>query len=327
MDAVTVVIPTRNRPHMLCTTVRSVLRQRGVDLRVIVVDDGSTGDTEGALEALGDQRVTVVRHPVSKGVSAARNAGLSQATTEWVAFCDDDDLWSPDKLRQQLAAANASRADWAYAGCVHVNAELQVQNATPPMLPDAMREALFRYNAMPAGASNVIARRDVLTGLGGFDASLTHLPDWDLWVRLARHGRPACVSEPLVAYRIHGGNASFRTAEMLAELDGFERRHRLRADRSRFHRHLAHLCLRSGHRAEALRHFTRAVIRWRDGYSVTDMATDVRLVREHVEEVIRRRLHLRPSIRAAERVRAARERDPNAAWKATARGWLEDLRR
>ena len=90
-----------------------------------------------------------------------------------------------------------------------------------------MIAALRRYNAMPAGASNVIVRAAVLRRLGGFDASLTHVPDWDLWVRLARHGMPACVEDPLVGYRLHGGNASFRTAEMLAELDVFERRHGL----------------------------------------------------------------------------------------------------
>ena len=327
MDAVTVVVPTRNRQQMLLATIRSVLQQRDVDLRVIVVDEGSTDDTVARLEQLRDPRLTVLRHSLARGVSAARNAGLAHATTEWVAFCDDDDLWSPEKLWRQTAAANESQSDWAYAGCVHVNTELQVQHATPPLLPEAMRGALFRYNAMPAGASNVIARRVVLHALGGFDASLTHLPDWDLWLRLARHGPVACVPEPLVAYRIHGSNASFRTAEMLAELDGFERRHHLRADRSRFHRHLAHLCLRSGHRVAALRHFTRAGIRFRDGYGAADVAMDLRLLREHAEDVVRRRLRLRPSTRAAERVRIARERDPNAAWKAKAQRWLDELSR
>ena len=61
---------------------------------------------------------------------------------------------------------------------------------------------------------------------------------------------------------------------MLAELDGFERRHGVTVDRSRFHRHLAHLCLRSGRRMEAASHFLRAFMRFRDGYSRIDIATD-----------------------------------------------------
>jgi glycosyltransferase involved in cell wall biosynthesis len=298
-----------------------------VQLHVIVVDDGSTENTASVVSDCADRRVRFVRIPVSKGVSNARNVGWSEATTEWVTFCDDDDLWSPDKLWRQLAAARTDRRDWAYTGCVYVNVRLVVQNGAPPPPPEAMRAALFRYNAMPAGASNVIVRADLLARLGGFDTTLTHLPDWDLWVRLARHGFPACVPDPLVGYRLHTGNASFRTAEMLAELDGFERRHGITTDRYRFHRHLAHLCLRSRRRAEAMSHFMRALVRSRGGYSRIDVMTDRRLLQEHVAEIIRRRVGRRPSKRAAQRLRAARERDPHAPWKAQAQAWLDELPR
>ena len=324
MEAVTVVVPTRNRPGLLGLTLTSVLRQRDVDLRVIVVDDASTLDIAGVISGLADSRLRLVRQPVIKGVSAARNRGVSEATTEWVAFCDDDDLWSPDKLRRQLASARSLRRDWAYAGCVVVNAQLQVQGGARPLPPEAMIDALRHYNAMPAGASNVIVRTDVLERVGGFDEGLTHVPDWDLWLRLARHGVPGCVDEPLVAYRMHGGNASLRTAEMLAELYDLERRHGLTMTRARFHRHLAYLCLRSGRRREALTHFVRALLYFRDGYSRLDLAFDGRLLREHAAEVVRRKLG-RESRQAAERLRQARERDPNAAWKAQAQEWLRVL--
>src|SRR5881397_1285072 len=122
MEAVTVVIPTRNRSDLLRQTLTSVLRQRDVDLRVIVVDDASTDDVAGVVAGWGDGRVRVLRNDAATGVSAARNRGLSETTTEWVGFCDDDDLWSPDKLGRQLAAARSPRRDWAYTGCVYVNA-------------------------------------------------------------------------------------------------------------------------------------------------------------------------------------------------------------
>jgi glycosyltransferase involved in cell wall biosynthesis len=327
MEAVTVVIPTRNRPDLLALTLTSVLRQRDVDLRVIVVDDASTMDIDGSLSAFADPRLRIVRQPVTKGVSAARNRGVSQTTTEWVAFCDDDDLWSPDKLRHQLAALQSLRRDWGYAGSVMVNAQLEIQGGAAPLPPEAMVAALHQYNAMPAGASNVIVRTSVLERIGAFDEHLTHVPDWDLWLRLAVHGTPACVDEPLVAYRMHAGNASLRTAEMLAELYDLEGRHNLTKTRPRFHRHLAHLCLRSGRRREALTHFLRALVRFRDGYSRLDFAADGRLLREHAAEVVRRRLRLPPSRWAARRLRAARAHDPNAAWKAQAQAWLRALQR
>lgn len=321
MNTVTVVVPTRNRRTLLLQALRSIVRQRGVDLRVVVIDDGSDEDMAPVCRGIGDVRVTVIRREIPHGVSAARNLGLANTTTEWIAFCDDDDLWSPEKLVRQIATAHESRRDWAYAGCVHVHSALMVQNGTPPLPGDQMCRALRRYNAMPAGASNVLVRSDLLRRLGGFDESLTHLPDWDLWIRLAAHGIPAAVASPLVAYRIHGGNASFRTDEMLAEVGVLEQRHHMRADRSRFHRHLAHLCLRSGRRREALAHFARAYVRVQDGYAPIDLMTDLRLIREHVADVVRRRAMASQPAGPPER-----GRDPHASWKAEAQAWLDECR-
>ncbi len=321
-DSVTVVIPTRNRSDLLRTTLQSVLSQRDVHLHVIVIDEASTDDTGAVTMRFGDPRVRIVRHGSPVGVSAARNRGISEAVTDWVAFCDDDDVWSPDKLRLQLAAARSAGRAWAYTGCVHVNDALIAQMGAPPLQPDAMSTALRRYNAMPAGASNVMVRADVLRRVGGFDPTLTHVPDWDLWLRLSNDGLPACVPEPLVGYRIHSGNASFRTEEMLAEFDGLARRHGLAAERGRFHRHLAYLCLRSGRRAEALSHLGRALLRFRDGYRRADLMMDGRLLREHAAEIARRRLGWTVS---PERIRAARDRDVNRNWKAQAQAWLSAL--
>lgn len=321
MSSVTVVIPTRDRPALLDLTLTSVLRQRNVELLVTVVDDGSIADVGTVVAGRGDARVRCVRQETPQGVSRCRNRGWTEATTEWVAFCDDDDLWSPDKLHHQVKAAEESGRDWGYAGAVSVNHALRVQMGAPPLEPDAMVAALPRYNAMPAGASNVFVRRTVLQRVGGFDPTLTHVPDWDLWLRLARHGKPAWVREPSVAYRFHGGNASFRTAEMLAELGQLEQRHRLRADRARFHRHLAWLCMRSGRHSEALAHFTRAYIRVQDRYTRLDVAHDLRLVREQAVEGLRRRLVRRQP--AAPRSVPP----PRSPWRAQAQAWIDDLLR
>ena len=326
METVTVVIPTRNRPNFLRLTLTSVLRQRDVDLRVIVVDDASTEDLAGVVSDFADPRVRIARQAIRKGVSAARNRGGAEATTEWVAFCDDDDVWSPLKLRCQIASAQDSKRDWAYAGCVLVDGQLDIHGGTPPLPPEAITAALHSYNAVPAGASNVIVRTDVFRRIGGFDESLTHVPDWDFWLRLARHGLAASVDQPLVGYRMHAGNASLRTAEMLAELRLLERRHGLTRTRLHFHRHLAHLCLRTNRNREALTHFLRALLNVGDGYSRADFEMDWRLLSEHADEILRHRLRRPPSPRAIQRLQEARDRDPHAAWKASARVWLLELR-
>ena len=89
----------------------SALRQRGVDVEVIVVDDASTDDTAHVVSRLGDRRVRLLRQASNGGVSATRNRGIEEAGGEWISFLDDDDLWAPEKLVLQLKAAQELRPD------------------------------------------------------------------------------------------------------------------------------------------------------------------------------------------------------------------------
>jgi len=102
--AVTVVVPTRDRRALLERSLGTVLDQTGVDLAVLVVDDGSNDDTAEWAARVDDSRVSAVSHATPLGVAAARNTGIERAATPWIAFLDDDDLWAPTKLAEQLAA-------------------------------------------------------------------------------------------------------------------------------------------------------------------------------------------------------------------------------
>jgi hypothetical protein len=93
------------------------------------------------------------------------------------------------------------------------------------------------WNPMPAGCSNIIVRAGALADIGVFDTALHILADWELLLRLARHGRPACVSRPQVGYRLYPDNRSLDARGMLAELREVERRYG-RVDRTRIVRHL-----------------------------------------------------------------------------------------
>jgi glycosyltransferase involved in cell wall biosynthesis len=258
---VTVVVPTRGRSRLLALTLCGVMRQNDVDLEVVVVDDGSTDDTAAMVTGLGDGRVRLLRHDRSRGVSAARNTGIAAARGEWVAFCDDDDLWAPGKLALQLEAAARAGRHWAYAGDVEVDDRLRVVAGAPPAPPERVVELLARHNAVPAGASNVVVRSGSLARCGPFDDQLRNNEDWDMWIRLARLGPPAWVPQPLVALRQHAGNASWNMARMLQELSVIERRYGIAADRAAHYRWAAWVALRQGRRGEALRHYARAVRR------------------------------------------------------------------
>ena len=107
MPAVSVILPTRDRPDFVGRALASVLAQREVDFEVVLVDNNQIAP----LVALpGDARVRVVRAAAARTAGAARNAGLAVATGEWITFLDDDDEYAPDKLALQLALALATGA-------------------------------------------------------------------------------------------------------------------------------------------------------------------------------------------------------------------------
>jgi len=255
---VSIVIPTHNRRELLLRTVRTALAQHAVAVEVLVVDDGSTDGTADAVRALGDPRVCVHRHERPVRVAAARNSGAGLARGAWIAFLDDDDLWSPAKLAHQLNAVSTTGRGWVYAGAVEIDAGDRLLGGDPPPSPEALVAGLPRGNLMPAGCSNVMIRAELLRALDGFDLQLRHLADWDLWLRLAAIGPPACVPLPLVAYRSHEGQATLDPDGMMAEGRLLEARHGANLNSIRRWRAWSHL--RRGERRLAVRAYARAVL-------------------------------------------------------------------
>jgi glycosyltransferase involved in cell wall biosynthesis len=253
-----VIVPTRDRRKSLGRALRSALWQQDVELEVIVVDDGSTDGTEAFIHSMGHPRVRLLRNDTPQGVSAGRNRGVAEARGEWIAFLDDDDVWAPDKLRVQLAALQARARGWAYGGEVIVDPELRVVDGSPPLSPEELVRALEHYNAVPAGASNVVVATDLLARVGPFDPRLSTSEDWDMWIRLSRAKLPACVPSPIVAVRLdHGYSRKMPT--MLEELRVVARRHGVRVDWGRHYRWAAWEALRDGRRVEALRYYAGAI--------------------------------------------------------------------
>jgi glycosyltransferase involved in cell wall biosynthesis len=266
---ISVVIPTFNRWPIVHETVGGALRQEGVELEVIVVDDCSPDGTAERLEAADDERLRVFRHETNRGVAAARNTGINAARGEWLAFLDDDDLWSPRKLRTQLDLAASERADFVYSAAVVLNERRVPAQILPAPDPGGLLRALMPGNAIPAGASNVIARTDVVRRLGGFDEALFQLADWEMWIRMARDARAAACEEPLFAYIEHPANMLLTDKRNLVlEFDHLERKHRalieehgVGPDRAGLARWMAWGHARAGRRFRATRLYLRAALK------------------------------------------------------------------
>jgi glycosyltransferase involved in cell wall biosynthesis len=314
------VVPTRDRPALLAATLRSICAQQGVRIEVVIVDDGSTepGAVPAVVDRLADDRVRVLRRAVAQGVSAARNLGLEASTGDLVAFCDDDDLWAPDKIAEQLRALDLTGRTWAYAGAVDISTSGAVVKGSPPPRPDAVVADLPKANVIPGGCSGVLADRAVLDKVGGFDVRLGPCADWDLWLRLLEVGPPACAPEPLVGYRLHPANMSLDERRMVADFRVLKARYGT-VNEATFRRYLFWWALRSQRRRAALAHWLSAA-RARDrDFGLPLLVTDLsHLIRRSAAPVLARSQYTRW---VARRLTAAPPR-PVDPYAASAADWV-----
>lgn len=273
MIDVSVIVPTHNRRHILSQAINSILCQHKVSIEVVVVDDGSTDGTGPWLDCVAakDPRIKVVRHAQPRFISGARNSGVAQASGRWLAFCDDDDIWAPDKLAMQLGALRASSARWSCTGIVVVNDRLEIVGHHEVRGGEVLT-GLLEANAIPT--SSVIAEAGLLREIGGFDPALRGSEDWDAWIRLAQRSPLAAVNRPLIAYRVGSQSLSMNINHMRAgRLVIAERYAALSAacgakrGEAAHERYLAKQLLRAGSRRQAASIFTSLAFkhgRWRE---------------------------------------------------------------
>jgi glycosyltransferase involved in cell wall biosynthesis len=190
----------------------SVLSQTHTDLKLIVVDDGSSDDTAAVVDGFDDSRVHLIRQAQS-GVAPARNRGLSEANGELIAFIDHDDMWFPDKLASQTPLFEQSDVGLVGSFMTYFS-DRGPTRAIAGEKADDQRERIVAARLMPFPLSSMIARTALVRSLGGFDAGLARVAqveDLDMVSRIARVSRVVTVTRPLGYYRVHSGAASFRT--------------------------------------------------------------------------------------------------------------------
>ena len=200
---VSVIIPSYDRWPMLGEAVDSVLVQTAREYELIVVDDGSTDETPRRLRDYG-ARLTMLSQS-RRGVAAARNLGARQASGQYLAFLDSDDLWHPLKLERQLAFMES-------------NPEVEICQTDEIWVRNGVRVNLRHKHRKPSGdifraslelclvsPSAVMLRRDLFERVGGFDESLPVCEDYDLWLRIAKNTEVPLIPETLVTKR--GGHA------------------------------------------------------------------------------------------------------------------------
>jgi len=210
---VAAVIPARDAMPDVLDAVQSALDQSLGVSEIVVVDDGSRDGTGEAVERRFADRADVVR--VVRGrfgsAAAARNAGWRAAEAPWIAFLDADDLWFPDKLSVAASALSAvPSAGWFFSdgafrtlqGQLHSSWLSTYADLPEPYAGHPLAE-LLEVNFILT--SSVLVRRELLETLGGFDATLSHAEDVDLWIRLARAAPATASRRALVRYQHREG--------------------------------------------------------------------------------------------------------------------------
>src|SRR5215510_1882947 len=222
-----VVIPTRNRAHMVGEAVESALCQRNGEVQVIVVDDASTDDTANLLARSFASRIHVMRLPERRGAGAARNAGLRLATGELVAFLDDDDLWLAGKLDAELRVferfpeaeavvsdsltfVNGRRAEKSF---FEKNGLLAATNGQVRWANEC--RWLWTNSVNGVAMCSITVRRGALDRLGletWFAEDLVSCEDWDLEMRVYHHCRVVVLPEVWAWVRCVDDGARFGRA-------------------------------------------------------------------------------------------------------------------
>ena len=202
MPKVSVIIPTYNRSELVREAIASVLAQSFSDFELIVVDDGSEDGTAEAVREFAE--IYYVYQP-NRGVSAARNHGVSLSAGELIAFLDSDDLWQPCKLEQQVAffvehiEAQICQTEeiWLRNG-VRVNPHNKHRKIGGDIFARSLELCLVSPSA-------VMMRRELFERMSGFDENLPACEDYDLWLRIAATMPIHLIETPLVIKR--GGHA------------------------------------------------------------------------------------------------------------------------
>ena len=202
---VSVVIATRDRPQLLRRCLEAIFSQTSdVTVEVITVFDQSDADTSLPGE-FPDNSVRVVLNQRTPGLAGARNTGTLHSESEWVAFCDDDDEWLPDKLLRQLALADSDvSADFIVCGIL-----IDHSGGVTPRSHESShisRRDLLRSRVASAHPSTFLMRREnFISDVGLMDEELfgSHATDYDLLLRYSAIRDVRAVVEPLVRVQMH----------------------------------------------------------------------------------------------------------------------------
>ncbi|WP_028981234.1 glycosyltransferase family 2 protein [Sporocytophaga myxococcoides] len=181
---ISVIIPAYNRGDIIIRTLNSILNQNFKDFEVIVVDDGSTDNTEGKVKTLNDSRIVYIKKKVNEERGAARNTGILAASGDYITFVDSDDLFYENHFLTAYTSILGFNRPEVFCQRYEVKNEVGKLLWQMDEMNEHINEKLIEGNFL--SCNGVFLRKDIaIKNLFVEDRKLAGLEDWELWLRLA----------------------------------------------------------------------------------------------------------------------------------------------
>lgn len=199
---VSIILPTYNRAYIIKKSIESILAQTYTNYELIIVDDGSTDETENVIREINDERIRYSKFLANSGVCAARNYGIEVSSGEYIAFQDSDDIWHSDKLEKQMKLFELDKqVDFIYSKlryCLNSNKSLILPNeeiAYSDKIGDIYAQLLWD-NLIPF--SSLVVKKKCLNTIGNIDDEFSALEDYDFVLRISKDYTAGFINEVLV---------------------------------------------------------------------------------------------------------------------------------
>lgn len=198
MPLVSVIVTTYNRENLLLETIEGVLSQTFRDFELIIVDNCSNYDFMGMMKQLGDERIRAFQNQNDGIIARNRNVGVQQATGKYLAFCDDDDVWLPEKLEKQVKSLESGRYDLVYTSANLLFESGKIKSSTYKKISSLKQ--LLMSNQITLSSVLVKNSKEVVFNE---DPNFVAVEDYELWIRLMLTGfRFDFIEIPLLNYRV-----------------------------------------------------------------------------------------------------------------------------
>jgi glycosyltransferase involved in cell wall biosynthesis len=201
---VSVIVSTYNYGKYLEGCLTSILNQTYQDYELLIVNDGSTDNTDEVIARFLDNEKIIYINQSNTGQAIATNNGIMKASGELIAFIDADDLWEPTKLEKQVSLFTRDSIGVIYSLVKIMNGDgqpLEIELPGKYYTPRSghLTEALLFENFIPY--SSTVVRKECFNKFGMFNPEYKNGLDWDLWLRISKEYEFAFVNEYLVSYR------------------------------------------------------------------------------------------------------------------------------